>query len=102
MGASCNNAMVAVNQPFTTKGQIIGLWWKDKKVMNESGNDENLTPSEKTPVELVAEIRKRMLSIKGQAMSDDGSSVDYAKVRDSESFAEYKQLVKQLKFVQLK
>lgn len=62
---------------------------------------EDLQQTDKTPTQLVGEIRKKMLMIKGSAMSEDGSSVDYTKVRESEGFAEYTQLVKQLKFVDM-
>jgi hypothetical protein len=34
-----------------------------------------------------------MLEIKGEAMSEDGSSVDYSKVKTSEAFAQYKEMV---------
>ena len=33
-----------------------------------------------------------MLEIKGEAMSEDGSSVDYSKVKTSEAFAQYKEI----------
>lgn len=74
--------------------------YKAKVILNKS--DVNLVASNQSPNDLVTDIRYKMLSIKGEAMSDDGSSVDYNKVRDSQSFNEYKVLVQQLKFVDLK
>lgn len=70
--------------------------------MNLADKNESLVPTEKNPVELVADIRKKMLAIKGEAMTEDGMSVNYDLVKDSESFSQYKNLVKQLKFVELK
>ena len=43
-----------------------------------------------------------MLGIKSEAMSSNGSSVDYSKVKESPSFHKYKDTVKQLAFVDLK
>ena len=99
---SCASSTTGGDQPYGAKGQVVGLWWKDKVIMNQADKDETLVPIEKNPVELVADIRKKMLAIKGESMSEDGMSVNYDLVKDSESFAQYKTLVKQLKFVELK
>lgn len=55
--------------------------YKAKVVLNNS--DANLVASTQSPNDLVTNIRYKMLSIKGEAMSDDGSYVDYNKVRNS-------------------
>lgn len=53
------------------------------------------------PTKLVAQIRKKMLMVKGAAMSEEGDSVDYSKVKESQAFADYLKLVKQLKHVDM-
>ena len=55
----------------------------------------------KTPTQLVTDLRYQMLAIKGEAMSEDGSSVNYSKVKAAAAFQKYCQMVKQLHFVDL-
>lgn len=79
------------------KGQIIAFWYKDKKVLN-FGNAVQCSIS---TANIFNEIRQKMLEIKANSFSFDGSVVDYEKIKVSTLFAEYSDLVKQLKFVDL-
>lgn len=48
------------------------------------------------PSALALELQKSMLQLKGQYMSEDGHEVHYDQLRDSQLFAEYKQIAKLL------
>ena len=80
-----------------SKGQVLGLWWTEKMVLNENLN--TLSPrstSEISEMNLVTKIRYSMLSLKGDFMDPTGSSVRYDLIKKSPKFEEYLVLVRQL------
>lgn len=95
---------VTMNKAFTTKGQIIGWWSTPKVVLNAV---DQTTSSAKKSMEfddgsqLVNQLSKCMLSMKGNYMSSDGSIVDYETMRNSQQMDEYVALVQQLANVRL-
>ena len=80
------------------KGQVIGLYWKKKNVLNDVPADEVVSPQ--SPKQLVSDIRNKMLGIKSSSITADGK-VDYASIKQSESFASYLSLARQLQGVDL-
>ena len=88
------------------KGQIIGWWWKDKAVLNDNENTDSRPANSSSIVtlsanELVKGIRKKMLKLKAQSMTEDGKSVNYEDIKVSRTFSEYLDLVRQLKFISM-
>ena len=62
-------------------------------VLNTSGNSVS---KESLSVNLAADIKQMMSAIQAEAISDDGSRVDYRKIKTSHAYAEYRELVDQL------
>ena len=82
------------------RGQIIGWWWKTKRVLNDAPSA--LPPSSGVgSVSLIEDLRQHMLKMKAEAMSADGGKVDYAALKRSPLFKKYFELVSQLKFFRL-
>lgn len=85
------------------KGQIIGFWYEPKVVLNDG--DQKIFGSEKDEapdaVALVEHLKKQMLEMKSIAMQDDGSAVNYDKIKSSPVFDKYLRLVIHLKDMQL-
>ena len=77
------------------KSQVLGPWWTNKKILNSSDKTAALT-SGNSEEKLVSLMRKTMLRLKGEFMREDGSSVDYAGIRQSDLFKEYVGLAKEL------
>jgi len=94
---------LGVNHPGTSalgsypRGQVVGWWWKKKQVLNAKDD----APVSAVGLDLVEELRNQMLAIKSGAMSGDGSKVAYSKLKQSTEFGKYKELVGQLKNLNL-
>lgn len=81
------------------KGQVIGFWYEPKVVLNDGdklGSDEA-----QDAVALVEHLKKQMLEIKSNGIQDDGSSVDYEKIKASPVFGKYLRLVNNLRDIHL-
>lgn len=100
-------AMTAV-----TKGQVLGIWWTKKVVLNESpflkspplNENETIIAVEeisKMKPPLITQIRFSMLSLKGDFMDASGSTVRYDLIKESPKFLEYLELVQKLKYVDM-
>lgn len=86
-----------------SKGQVLGLWWTEKIVLNENLNTLSpRTTSEILEMNLVTKIRYSMLSLKGDFMDPTGTSVRYDLIKKSPKFEEYLVLVRQLEYVNMK
>jgi Protein of unknown function, DUF547 len=90
-------------------GQVMGLWWTSKKVLND-GSRVVLPPSEGSETvptdaaskfNLVKKIRYSMLTLKGDFMDPKGTSVRYDLMKESPKFLEYVDLVRELKFINM-
>lgn len=91
--------LTAQNAQFP-RGQVIGWWWKTKRVLNDPSD----VPSPSTgvgSVSLIEDLRQHMLKIKAEAMSADGGKVDYAALKRSPLYSKYFGLVSQLKYFRL-
>lgn len=53
------------------------------------------------PIELATRLQKEMLKLKGQFISDDGRSVDYTKLKKSDTFKDYVKNSQQLHYLDL-
>lgn len=104
--SSTNTAMV---HKSGGSGQVLGLWWTEKRVLNESP-DASMSPSAEmaantedvtSRLDLVKKIRYTMLTMKGDFMDPTGSSVRYDLIKASPKFLEYLDLVRQLKFIDM-
>ena len=89
---------VKVGRPVS-KGQVLGVWWTDKNVLNEAPSQ--LPEGGVADTNLVAKIRYSMLSLKGDFMDDTGSTVRYDLIKKSPKFQEYLDLVRQLQYVNM-
>lgn len=78
---------------------IVGPFYYWKTVLNAAGTGTEHESSSSTS--LSAELRRAMLKLKGEYMSDDGSRVDYAGMEKSAGFVEYKTIAQQLAFINL-
>jgi hypothetical protein len=84
------------------RGQVIGFWYEPKVVLNDG--DETLIGSEQAQddaVALVENLKRQMLEIKSNGIQEDGSAVDYDKIKALPVFGKYLCLVKNLKDIQL-
>lgn len=85
------------------KGQIIGFWYEPKVVLNDG--DQQIIGSEKDEapdaVALVEHLKKQMLEMKSNGIQDDGSAVNYDKIKASPVFDKYLRLVIHLKDIHL-
>lgn len=81
------------------KGQVVAWWYKSKEVLNNGA--ESTSGLTRSAISLVEDLRTQMLEIKSNAITNDGKNVDYVKIRESASFAKYKDLVQELKYVRL-
>lgn len=98
----------AVN--VNNRGQVLGLWWTDKKILNEAApglatltqKEVETAKEEVNKINLVSKIRYSMLALKGDFMDVSGSTVRYDLIKGSPKFQEYLTLVRQLEYVNLK
>mmetsp|Transcript_26795 Transcript_26795/g.39740 ORF Transcript_26795/g.39740 Transcript_26795/m.39740 type:complete len:303 (-) Transcript_26795:119-1027(-) len=83
------------------RGQVYGLWWAELDILNCEYNEKG----EEAPGyvcdhrDLVTQMRRTILGIKSDHMNELGTSVDYTGIRSSPKFAEYLDIVRQLKTV---
>ena len=89
---------IAVSLLFP-KGQVVSFWYKNKISLNEGDTSECSSSINSTNI--FNDIKMKMLEIKATSMTADGSAVDYPTVKKSASFAQYVDLVKELKAVDL-
>lgn len=90
-------------------GQVLGLWWTTKKVLNDgsrvllppSGESETISNDMTSKNNLVKKIRYSMLNLKGDFMDPKGTSVRYDLMKESPKFLEYVDLVRELKFINM-
>jgi hypothetical protein len=89
-------------QKSVEKGQVIGLWYTSKNVLNDIPSKEPLTADQimKTSV-LISKMRFMMLSLKGDFMDEGGTSIRYDLIKGSPKFLEYIDLTHQLKFISM-
>eukprot|EP00596_Hydrurales_sp_CCMP1899_P004188 CAMPEP_0119034794 /NCGR_PEP_ID=MMETSP1177-20130426/1802_1 /TAXON_ID=2985 /ORGANISM="Ochromonas sp, Strain CCMP1899" /LENGTH=253 /DNA_ID=CAMNT_0006992497 /DNA_START=149 /DNA_END=907 /DNA_ORIENTATION=+ len=84
------------------KGQVISLWYTTKNILNDNPSKEPLTEDQimKTSV-LISKMRFMMLSLKGDFMDEDGTSIRYDMIKGSPKFQEYIDLTHQLKHISM-
>ena len=92
-------AMMGTTACAYPKGQVISFYWKSKNVMNDGGAWEGGDKAV-LPKQLVSEIRSKMLGIKSSSITKEGR-VDYSGIKQSEVFASFLSLTRQLKSVDL-
>lgn len=85
------------------RGQVLGPWWTDKRVLNPSCSvsEDGSSQGAVSAAALAKSLRMSMLGLKSQFMSDDGSSVNYEALRESEAFKEYVKLTADLRKIDL-
>ena len=73
------------------RGQILGLWWSDLTVLNASpANPEVISSADMSSHNsIVTSMRRCLLALKGEYMSQDGLSVNYAEMKSSHKFEQY-------------
>jgi Protein of unknown function, DUF547 len=91
-----------------TAGQVIGMWWTDKEVLNSVPKHSMLPIEEqahfmetKSSFDLIQKIRYSMLSLKGDFMDALGTTVRYDLIKQSPQYQDYLALVRQLEFVDM-
>ena len=91
-----------------TAGQVMGLWWTDKEVLNRAPQAPTLPIEEqshymetKLSFDLIQKIRYSMLSLKGDFMDELGTTVRYDLIKQSPQYQDYLALVSQLEFVDM-
>ena len=86
-------------------GQVIGIWWTNKKVLNQNTPDLEISSSGEMVAtatsKLVKDIRYSLLTLKGDFMDSAGTTVRYDLIRKSQKFSDYLQLVRKLEFVDM-
>jgi Protein of unknown function, DUF547 len=90
-------------------GQVLGLWWTTKKVLNDGSRvvlplsevSEAVSSDMTSKDNLVKKIRYSMLTLKGDFMDPKGTSVRYDLMKESPKFLEYVDLVRELKFINM-
>ncbi len=93
------------------KGQIISFWSEKKVILNSSSSSSSSSPSSSTSFEeispkieaadLAKELKIQMLNLKSEFMTEDGSKVDYNKMKSSEMFLNYVENTTKLPYVKL-
>jgi len=71
-----------------------------KKVLNESGPGQQ-DGSSWEPAQLAVQLQRAMLRLKGEHISDDGRSVDYVKLKNSDIFKDYVKQTSHLRHLDL-
>jgi hypothetical protein len=72
----------------TPKGQVLGLWWSNLVILNPK-SAEATTHTDITHESIVLNMRKCLMELKSEYMSEDGTSVDYEGIGSSSRFQEY-------------
>jgi hypothetical protein len=83
-------------------GQVIGLWWTKKKILN--ADDFGAEPGDVEVInkqDLVRQLRYSILSMKADHTDPSGTKVNYADIKDSPKFTKYKALVRNLRQINL-
>ena len=93
------------------KGQIISFWSEKKVILNSSSSSSSSSPSSSTSFEeispkieaadLAKELKIQMLNLKSEFMTEDGSKVDYNKMKSSEIFLNFVENTTKLPYVKL-
>lgn len=94
-----NNHGLLLMSASSVKGQVLGPWWTSKKVLNPSQATSN--EGVVSAAALAKSLRMSMLGLKSQFMSEDGSSVNYEALKQSDAFKEYVQLTADLRKINL-
>lgn len=96
-----------LSKPRTT-GQVMGLWWTEKEVLNSAPKaalplieEQSCYMETKSSFDLIQKIRYSMLSLKGDFMDPLGTTVQYDLIKQSPQYQEYLVLVRQLEFVDM-
>lgn len=96
-----------LSKPRTT-GQVMGLWWTEKEVLNSALKaalpvieEQSCYMETKSSFDLIQKIRYSMLSLKGDFMDPLGTTVQYDLIKQSPQYQEYLVLVRQLEFVDM-
>ncbi|XP_065192148.1 uncharacterized protein LOC135823229 [Sycon ciliatum] len=81
--------------------RVRGLMSSTEKIVLNVGSGSDADPSSKhRPAEVVAsDMQRFMLNLKGSFMQDDGRGVDYASIKRSDDFAEFREKCKELRGV---
>ena len=86
-------------------GQVIGIWWTNKKILNRNTPDLDISSSGEmiatATSKLVKDIRYSLLTLKGDFMDSAGTTVRYDLIRKSQKFSDYLKLVRKLEFVNM-
>lgn len=83
---------------FKNLSHIVGPFWYPKTILNSSSSAG--CPGRDEPAASVAEnLRRSMLQLKSEFMSEDGSKVDYDGIEHSQGFETYKQTATQLQHI---
>ena len=72
-----------------------------KKILNEAVPAQQDGSSSQEPVQLAVKLQKDMLKMKGEYMSEDGKSVNYVKLKNSDTFKDYVKRTSQLHHLDL-
>jgi len=102
MGVISSNTSDGAGVPTTfKKGQVIGKWFVDKKILNLPQDGNPVETSSGSSADVVKKIRQTILGLKSDHTSEDGLSVNYEAICKAEEFNSYKQLVTELHNIKL-
>ena len=83
------------------RGQVLGPWWTSKQVLNHEIDGETRNKDPISAESLARSLRTSMLTLKSKYMAEDGSSVNYDALKESQAFKEYVRLAADLKRISL-
>lgn len=75
---------------------IFGIFYYHKTVLNVPRSNAVAATAKGSSAALSAELRRAMLKLKGEHMSEDGSRVDYDGMERSDGFSDYLMIAEQL------
>jgi hypothetical protein len=88
-------------------GQVIGLWWESKIILNSGERTERKEVEEedenRTARKYISELKKKMLKLKGQFIVEEGNNVkiNYEGIASSPEFEEFIEFTKGLRDIRL-
>jgi len=86
-----------------SRGQVLGWWWTNKQVLNTPQLSATTVTTASSSSEIVRDLKRTMLQLKGEFMSENGDKVDYNKMKSatSSSYQDFLKIASRLRDVDL-